>query len=278
MEAIREGLNAALTAVRLDEQNPYSHYALAICSAYANAPEQAMLAAERAVEISPSFALGHLILGMGLLFRGSAVEAIAPLEHGLRLNPHDPQNFVWLNFLALAYQFAGQAEEAIASGVKALEHLLLGGPSTKRLSAVVFLSAGCRKPGRMSSRCVVWRTQVMLWDRSDSATRTGPRNFSEFVEESRVSTSRDFLVRRRNPRRCRRLHLAAGQNINSAGGYLRSLTEKGGHICAQICRGKLVLIKLIGGFRTSVQALLGSDVIAFVAGVVEAQREQIEEW
>ena len=119
MEDIREGLNAALMAVRLDEQNPYSHYALAICSAYANAPEQAMLAAERAVEISPSFALGHLILGMGLLFHGSAVEAIAPLEHGLRLNPHDPQNFVWLNLLALAYQFAGQAEEAFASGVKA---------------------------------------------------------------------------------------------------------------------------------------------------------------
>ena len=60
LEDIREGLNAALMAVRLDEKNPYSHYALAICSAYANAPEQAILAAERAIEISPSFALGHL--------------------------------------------------------------------------------------------------------------------------------------------------------------------------------------------------------------------------
>ncbi|RWM23558.1 MAG: transcriptional regulator [Mesorhizobium sp.] len=116
---IREGLDAALKAVRLDEKNPYSHYALAICSIYANAPEQAVLAAEKAIEISPSFALGHLVLGMGQLFRGSASEAIAPLEHGLMLNPYDPQNFVWFNVLALAYLFAGQANEALAAAIKA---------------------------------------------------------------------------------------------------------------------------------------------------------------
>lgn len=116
---IREGVNAALVAVRLDEKNPYSHYALAICSAYANAPEQAILAAEKAIEISPSFALGHLVLGMGHLFRGGASEAIAPLEHGLMLNPHDPQNFVWFNLLALAYLFTGQANEALATAIKA---------------------------------------------------------------------------------------------------------------------------------------------------------------
>ena len=65
---IREGLDAALKAIQLDEKNPYSHYALAISSAYANAPEQAVLAAEKAIEVSPSFALGHLVLGMAQLF------------------------------------------------------------------------------------------------------------------------------------------------------------------------------------------------------------------
>jgi TolB-like protein len=116
---IREGLNAALTAVQLDEKNPYSHYALAICSPYANAPEQAVLAAEKAIEISPSFALGHLVLGMGHLFRGSASEAVSPLKHGLTLNPYDPQNFVWLNLLALAYLFTGQASDALSAAIKA---------------------------------------------------------------------------------------------------------------------------------------------------------------
>ncbi|WP_429806455.1 winged helix-turn-helix domain-containing tetratricopeptide repeat protein [Ensifer sp. B1-9] len=116
---IKEGLDAALAAVRLDEKNPYTHYALAICSAYANAPEQAVLAAERAIEISPSFALGHLVLGMAELFRGSASGAIAPLEHGLMLNANDPQNFVWLNFLALAHLFAGDGTNALAAAVRA---------------------------------------------------------------------------------------------------------------------------------------------------------------
>jgi TolB-like protein len=116
---IREGLDGALKAIQLDEKNPYSHYALAICSPYANAPEQAVLAAEKAIEISPSFALGHLVLGMGLLFRGSAREAVSPLERGLTLNPYDPQNFVWCNLLALANLFAGRADEAVAAAVKA---------------------------------------------------------------------------------------------------------------------------------------------------------------
>jgi TolB-like protein len=115
---IREGLEAALKAIQLDRRSPYSHYALAICSAYANAPEQAILAAEAAIEISNSFALGHLVLGMGQLFRGCPDEAIAALERGLALNPHDPQNFVWYNLLALAHLFAGHAETALAAATK----------------------------------------------------------------------------------------------------------------------------------------------------------------
>jgi TolB-like protein len=115
---IREGLDAALKAVQLDEKNPYAHYGLAICSAVANAPEQAVLAAEKAIEISPSFALGHLVLGMGHLYRGNAHDAIGPFEHGLMLNPYDPQNFVWYNLLALANLFAERADDGLVAAVK----------------------------------------------------------------------------------------------------------------------------------------------------------------
>jgi TolB-like protein len=115
---IKEGLDAGLKAIRLDERNPYSHYALAICSAFANAPEQAVLAAEKTIEVSPSFALGHLVLGMGHLFRGNAAEAISPLERGLMLNPNDPQNFVWLDLLSLAHLFAGAPDKALAAAIK----------------------------------------------------------------------------------------------------------------------------------------------------------------
>ncbi len=116
---MQEGTEAALRAVRLDERNPYSHYALAVVSVFAGRSEQAIRAARKATEISPSFALGHLVLGMALLFGGRASEATAPLERGLRLSPYDPQNFVWFTMLALARLFAGSAEDALEAAVRA---------------------------------------------------------------------------------------------------------------------------------------------------------------
>lgn len=115
---IQEGLDAGSKAIRLDERNPYSHYALAICSAYVGSPEETVLAAERAVELSPSFALGHLVCGMGHLFGGSANDAAAALARGLALNRHDPQNFIWYHLLALAWLFAGRADEAVEAALR----------------------------------------------------------------------------------------------------------------------------------------------------------------
>jgi TolB-like protein len=118
---LQEGTTAALRAIQLDERNPYSHYALAIVSAYAEKFDQSISAAKKAIEISPSFALGHLVLGMALLFSGRAAEATAPLEYGLRLSPYDPQNFVWFNLLALARLFSRRAEAGLEAATRALQ-------------------------------------------------------------------------------------------------------------------------------------------------------------
>jgi adenylate cyclase len=117
---LREGTEAALKAVQLDERNPYAHYALAITSVFAGALERATRAAETAIALSPSFALGHLALGFARLNAGKAVEAIGPYEHGLRLSPFDPQNFVWLGNLALAQYFSGSREAALQTAMRAL--------------------------------------------------------------------------------------------------------------------------------------------------------------
>ncbi|WP_367066006.1 winged helix-turn-helix domain-containing protein [Oryzisolibacter sp. LB2S] len=115
----QEGLAAAFAAIRCDERSPYAHYALAIVSAYADEPAQAVRAATRALELNPSFALGHLVLGMGHLFAGHPREAIGALEHGLGLNAYDPQNFVWYNLLAFARYFAGAFEAALHAAERA---------------------------------------------------------------------------------------------------------------------------------------------------------------
>ena len=118
---IREGFQAGLTAVLLDEKNPYSHYAVAITGAYGDELGRSCAAAERAIEINPSFALGHLVLGVARLFSGQPAMAIGPLEHGLKLSPFDPQNFVWLNMLAIAQLATDQPEAALASASRALK-------------------------------------------------------------------------------------------------------------------------------------------------------------
>ncbi|MBS0340010.1 MAG: winged helix-turn-helix domain-containing protein [Proteobacteria bacterium] len=118
---LREGRAAALDAVQMDEKNPYAHYALAIVSNYADEFALALRSAQKAVELSPSFALGHLVHGMAALFSGDASGAVQGLETGLRLNRYDPQNFVWYTLLALAYLFDDKAEAALKHAEAALK-------------------------------------------------------------------------------------------------------------------------------------------------------------
>lgn len=118
---LREGLEAALQAVQLDERNPYAHYALSITSAYSDSFTLALPAAAKAVELSPGFALGHLVLGLARLFAGEPRGAAHALERGLQLNRYDPQNFIWYRALALAYLFDGRAPDALRSATAALQ-------------------------------------------------------------------------------------------------------------------------------------------------------------
>jgi adenylate cyclase len=117
---LREGCEAALKAVQLDERNPYAHYAVVITSVFSGALERAIQAAETAIKLSPSFALGYLALGFARLNSGKAIEALDPYERGLRLNPHDPQSFSWLQGFALAQYFAGHREAALQAATRAL--------------------------------------------------------------------------------------------------------------------------------------------------------------
>ena len=72
-------------------------------------------------ELSPGFALGHLVHGMAALYSGNANLAVQSLERGLLLNRYDPQNFVWYNVLALAFLFDGDAEAALQRAIAALK-------------------------------------------------------------------------------------------------------------------------------------------------------------
>ena len=116
---LQEALQAALRAIYLDEKNPYAHYALAMACIFTSA-EQAILPAEKVVELSPGFALGHFAVGIARLSSGRASDAIGPFQRGLKLSPHDPQNLAWFNLLATAQLIAGDAEGALLTAARAL--------------------------------------------------------------------------------------------------------------------------------------------------------------
>lgn len=118
---LREGERAAYQAIRLDEKSPYAHYALAIVSVFSGDLGRAIRAGESAVALSPSFALGHLVLGMARVSAGQAASAIGPLKRGLELNPFDPQNVAWYTFLAVACLFAKDTEQALQSATQAVQ-------------------------------------------------------------------------------------------------------------------------------------------------------------
>lgn len=107
-----EGWQAARRAAQLAEADPYAHYAVGVMSTAMGQADRATAAAQRAIDLSPNFALGYLLLGWGRLLAGRAGQAIEPLRRGLRLSPHDPQAFTWLQFLAIAYFLQGDHEAA----------------------------------------------------------------------------------------------------------------------------------------------------------------------
>jgi TolB-like protein/class 3 adenylate cyclase/Tfp pilus assembly protein PilF len=101
-------LELAGRAVELDPLDPVSHLTLALTR---ERPAESVLAAERAVELAPSFDLAHFILGMVLLYQGRPLEAIGPYRRALRLSPRPPAQF--LGLLGHANYLAGRPERAV---------------------------------------------------------------------------------------------------------------------------------------------------------------------
>jgi adenylate cyclase len=110
-----------------------------------------MEAAQRALDLSPSFALGYLQLGLGRLFAGRAAQAVEPLQRGLRLSPHDPQAFIWLQFLAFALFLSGDYEEAVGRG----------------------RDAAASRPGSFSAHCILACSLAQL-SQEEEAHRAAP--------------------------------------------------------------------------------------------------------
>jgi adenylate cyclase len=111
---------ATRTAMTLDEQDPWSHFALG--RAHHGDHRAAQRAFRRAVALNPNFALAHSFLGLTLAACNEADAGIESIERALRLMPGD----VFLSFhptsaMAIALFSAGRYAESVAWARRAIE-------------------------------------------------------------------------------------------------------------------------------------------------------------
>ena len=117
-------LNLAARAIELDEGNPHAYFALAAAALWSKRHDEAAAAARTCIATEPSFAEGHAVLSLVLVYSGEPREAIVSLERAMRLDPH--YRDIYLHLLGLAHFQLGEYEQAI----EALKRRLVRKPET----------------------------------------------------------------------------------------------------------------------------------------------------
>ncbi len=120
-QAIDRALDAAGRSLDADERDPAAHWALGRAQWLCGQQQQSLAELGTAVELSPSFALGHYTLAFVHSQSGDPRIAIEASDHSRHLSPFDPLLFGMLGARAMALVRLGQFEEAACWAIKAAE-------------------------------------------------------------------------------------------------------------------------------------------------------------
>jgi DNA-binding SARP family transcriptional activator/Tfp pilus assembly protein PilF len=110
---------AAGQSLIVDDRDPAAHWAMGRALWLRGRQDESLAELERAVDLSPNFALGHYSLSFVHSQSGDPNVAIASADHSLRLSPFDPLLFGMLGARAFAHVRLGQYEEAAEWALKA---------------------------------------------------------------------------------------------------------------------------------------------------------------
>jgi tetratricopeptide (TPR) repeat protein len=111
---ISRAMEAARTAVALDDQDCMNLCVLGRAHAFLQDYDEAIARLEQAVDLNPSFAQAWYALGFTLIFCGREEEAIACIERATDLSPRDPHIASFHAMRALAHFFLGDLDAAVA--------------------------------------------------------------------------------------------------------------------------------------------------------------------
>jgi adenylate cyclase len=107
-------LKAAREAVRLNERSDFTHSSLGLACLYAGRdPLRAAGEAERALELSPFYAIAHLVLGLAWAFGGRPAEGLEVCRKAIAVNARLISNHRTMQAASLCALLVDRADEAI---------------------------------------------------------------------------------------------------------------------------------------------------------------------
>jgi DNA-binding SARP family transcriptional activator/TolB-like protein len=116
---IDRALEAAGQSLMVDDRDPAAHGAMGRALWLRGGHDQALIELERAIDLSPNFAMGHYTLAFVQSQAGDAAAAIASADHSRHLSPFDPMLFGMFGARAMALVRLGRFDEAAEWGVRA---------------------------------------------------------------------------------------------------------------------------------------------------------------
>jgi adenylate cyclase len=119
---LQHGLEAGMTAVTLDDRDPFSHVGLGRLRIVRGEHEQAIASFDRALELNPSFALAHYGKGHSLWHCGQQDRSVSHLDEAMRLSPRDPLMWTFLASKAIALFMLKRYDEALDCAHRAQQY------------------------------------------------------------------------------------------------------------------------------------------------------------
>lgn len=110
---LKEGLEAAMRAVKLDDRSAFAHYVLSVAYVWAEQLQKGISEAEVSLQLNPYSAQAHMGLGNRLDVIGRTEEGIRKMEHALRLSPRDPFCPTIMGYLCRAYLSLERPDRAL---------------------------------------------------------------------------------------------------------------------------------------------------------------------
>ena len=109
--AFKRSVELVKQALALDDAYPDAYNLLGAIYLFVNRHDEALAYAEKAVNLSPNFAIAKASLGMNQTYAGGPEKAIISLQSAMRLSPYYPEWF--LKELGRAYFQSGRYDDAI---------------------------------------------------------------------------------------------------------------------------------------------------------------------